>query len=111
MLLNFFITLFVVTLILVPWGVGLKTCENFDQSVLDPQQSVLDGCNRPSNLSVCDGECVAKSDSCWLDYRLSVLTTIANHSKDPLMLIQVCLDNFSIDTFHFIENIHSPVEF
>ncbi len=104
MLLNLLITLFVVTLILVPWGVGLETCENFNLSVLDPPQTVLDGCNRPSNLSSCDGECVARSDNCWLDYRSSVMNTIANHSYDPLLLIQVAcsLLTYVFFDFHFI---------
>lgn len=91
MLLNFLIASFVVILIIVPWEIGQNTCENFNLTILEPPQSVLDGCNRPNNLSVCDPECTTRSDTCWLEYRSSVMTTISNHSYDALLLIQVQL--------------------
>ena len=94
MLLNCLITFFAVTLILVPWEVGQDSCENLNLTVLYPPQSVLDGCNRPSNNSACDDACVARSDGCWLDYRSSVMSTIANHSSEPFLLIQVFIDMF-----------------
>ncbi len=90
------------TLILVPWEVGQVSCENLnltlgqascenknrtDLPVLD--LPVLDGCNRPSNRSACDGNCVTKTDECFLDYGSSVMCTIANHSSEPLLLIRV----------------------
>lgn len=40
------------------------------------------------NSSVCDDKCVSKSDSCWNDYRNSVLITVSNHSSDPFQIIQ-----------------------
>ncbi|XP_032777252.2 transmembrane channel-like protein 7 isoform X2 [Daphnia magna] len=88
MLLNFFITFFVVTLILVPWEVGQTSCTNLNFTVLSPSQSALDGCSRSYNVSSCNDECMARNDSCWLEYRASVMTTIANHSSQPLLLIQ-----------------------
>ena len=102
LLLNFLITLFTVTLILVPWEVGQVSCENLNLTLgqascenknhtdfPDVDLPVLEGCNRPSNRSACDDNCVTKTDECFLDYGFSVMCTIANHSSEPLLLIQV----------------------
>ncbi|XP_046635866.1 transmembrane channel-like protein 7 isoform X2 [Daphnia pulicaria] len=101
LLLNFLITLFTVTLILVPWEVGQVSCENLNLTLgqascenknrtdfPDVDLPVLEGCNRPSNHSACDDNCVTKTDECFLDYGFSVMCTIANHSSQPLLLIQ-----------------------
>jgi hypothetical protein len=88
-------------LILVPWEVGQVSCENLNLTLgqascekknrtdFPVDLPVLEGCNRPSNRSACDDNCMTKTDECFLDYGFSVVCTIANHSSEPLLLIQV----------------------
>ena len=85
-LLNIFTTLFLSVFIIVPWTIGQQTsCPDFNSSTDRP----LSGCDARLNLTTCDETCVLKSDACWNEYRLSVASTTANHSSEPLQLIQV----------------------
>ncbi len=88
LLLNIVIAGFVVVFMIIPWELGKESCPNFTlNDTAEFVEPILEGCSM--NSSVCDDQCVSKSDSCWNDYRNSVLITVSNHSLDPFQIIQV----------------------
>lgn len=91
LLLNIVITAVVSVFMILPWEVGKETCPNFslNSTSFDLNDPVLEGCSASNNSSACDEFCIMKSDRCWHDYRLAVMSTVANHSSQPLRLVQV----------------------
>ena len=89
-LLNIFTTLFVSVFIIVPWTVGQQQTSCPDFNISNTTDEPFAGCVKRLNHTNCDANCVLRSDACWNDYSLSVAATAANHSSEPLELIQVC---------------------